>query len=417
MATPFLVAVLIILQIINLVRYVDQINRDVTSFLESIRFAEFTRSFHNAGMGKSFNELSEAFNAVITDFQQVRAEKEEHFHYLQGIIQNIDIGIIVYQQNGDIEVINRAAKKMFQISGIGNIKELDRVSDTLVNILFKICPGENELIKVSTSDDIYQLAIYATELRIKGEIITIASIKNIQTVLENQEIESWQKLIRVLTHEIMNSITPISSLTSTADCLLMNYMAEKNISEEDSEDLEDIRGAVQTINKRSKGLIHFVDTYRNLTKIPKPNFKVAPIIQILDNIMKLFSDEAKSKKIKLTLDINPDNIVINADAQLIEQVIINLVKNSIQALSGQPDAKIELRAFYNQRSRPTIQVIDNGKGIVKEVLDKIFIPFFTTKTTGTGIGLSLSRQILRLHNGSINGRSEPGKETVFTLTF
>jgi two-component system nitrogen regulation sensor histidine kinase NtrY len=167
LATPFLIIILIVLQVINLIRYVDKINRDVTSFLESIRFAEFTRSFHNPGMGKSFKELNEAFNAVISDFQQVRAEKEEHFHYLQGIVQNIDISIIAYQQNGNIELINRAAKKMFQVAGINNIKELKKVSSELVETLFKIKPGESELVKIVTEEDMYQLTIYATELKVK----------------------------------------------------------------------------------------------------------------------------------------------------------------------------------------------------------------------------------------------------------
>jgi two-component system nitrogen regulation sensor histidine kinase NtrY len=254
-------------------------------------------------------------------------------------------------------------------------------------------------------------------LRLKGHVITIASIKNIQTVLENQEIESWQKLIRVLTHEIMNSITPISSLTSTVDGLLMSYIDEQNIEEEEAEDLIDIRSAIHTIRKRSDGLIHFVDTYRNLTKIPTPNFKQALVCSLLENVRLLFKEECKNKKIDFKIEVNPENIVINADVQLIEQVIINLVKNSIQALEGVKSPKISIKASYNQRSRPTIQVSDNGKGIIKEVLDKIFIPFFTTKTSGSGIGLSLSRQILRLHNGSISARSVPNKETTFTLTF
>lgn len=413
--TPILIGVIIILQVLSMIRYVDKTNRDLAGFLESIRFSEFTRSFQIEGMGSSFDELNRAFNDVIKDFQQVRSEKEEHFHYLQSIVQNIDVSIVAFQPDGTIEMINKAAKKLFQVSSLKNIHGLTSFSEDLVMNLLEIKPGENRLVKVRDEDDLLQLSIYATELKMKSRIITLATISNLQSVLEEQETEAWQKLIRVLTHEIMNSITPIASLSSTLDLMLKGIIEEGE--KVDQETILEIQQALQTINKRSTGLLHFVNTYRNLTRIPKPNFKVSSVNELFRNIQLLMEDEMKANGIVFTISTEPDEIRFNADEQLIEQVIINLIKNSIHALKDCDDPRIELKAFLNKRGHLTIQVMDNGQGILKDVLDKIFIPFFTTKPSGSGIGLSLSRQIMRLHNGTISAHSIPEKETVFTLTF
>ena len=416
--TPILVVVLIIFQVFSLIRYVDRTNRDLTSFLESIRFSEFTRSFQIEGMGSSFDELNRAFNDVINDFQKVRSEKEEHFHYLQSIVQNIDVSIIAYRKDGTVEMINKAAKQLFQIHSLKNVKGLEQLSLELVNTLINISPGENTLVKVQDQDDILQLAIYATEFKIKDKLIILATINNIQNVLEEQETEAWQKLIRVLTHEIMNSITPIASLSSTLEIMLKGITDGENVKEDlDIDAVMEIQQAFQTINKRSTGLLHFVNPYRNLTRIPKPNFKIFPVKELFKNLYLLMEEEITENKVNFVTNIEPENIEVSADEQLVEQVIINLIRNSMHALDGRKDPTIELKTYYNKRGRVTIQVADNGTGILPEVLDKIFIPFFTTKQSGSGIGLSLSRQILRLHNGTITAHSVPDQETIFTLTF
>ena len=370
-------------------------------------------------MGSSFDDLNKAFNEVIKDFQKVRSEKEEHFHYLQTIVQNIDVSLIAYQNDGNIELINKAAKKLFQVTNLKNIHGLEVLSRELVDTLLNIKPGENKLVRVNDEEDILQLAIYATTIKIKDKTIILTTIKNIQNVLEEQETEAWQKLIRVLTHEIMNSITPIASLSSTLTNMLDNYNPSGS---EDTKDLEkvaldEIQEALQTINKRSLGLLHFVNTYRNLTRIPKPNFKVCSLAELFKSIQNLLDEEVAHNDIDFKVKIEPENIKITADEQLIEQVLINLIKNSIYALQKRENGIIQLVGFLNKRGRPTIQVIDNGPGILGDVLDKIFIPFFTTKPSGSGIGLSLSKQILRLHNGSITAHSVPDKETIFTLSF
>jgi two-component system nitrogen regulation sensor histidine kinase NtrY len=216
----------------------------------------------------------------------------------------------------------------------------------------------------------------------------------------------------------MNSITPIASLSSTLEIMLKGITENGNIKEElDINTVMEILQALQTINKRSTGLLHFVNTYRNLTRIPKPNFRIFPVSELFKNIYLLMEEELKTSKINFITKIEPENLMVSADDQLIEQVVINLIRNSIHALENRNNPTIELKAFYNKRGHVTMQVTDNGTGILPEVLDKIFIPFFTTKQSGSGIGLSLSRQILRLHNGTISAYSVPEKETVFTMTF
>lgn len=410
----------IVVQIISMMRYVDRTNRVLNNFLESIRYSDFSRTFQVEGLDSSFDKLKKSFNEVIKDFQEVRAEKEENYYYLQTVIQHIGIALIAYGKDGKVELINNATKKLFQLRSLNNINDLSGVSRDLVQKLKQVKHGENSLVRVQDRDELLQLSIYATEFKIHNRSIMLISIKNIQAELDEKEMESWQKLIRVLTHEIMNSITPISSLSSTIMLILKDLsenLQGKDIPEDDMETIREVEGALETIHKRTDGLMHFVNTYRNLTKIPTPTFTIFPVSQLFANIQGLMSEEMATKGIKCQIQIEPESLELSADEKLIEQVLINLVQNAIQALESTTSPQIILKAFMNKRGRITIQVIDNGQGILPNVLDKIFIPFFTTKASGSGIGLSLSKQILRLHGGTINAYSEIDKETNFTLTF
>lgn len=416
--TPVLIIGLVVYQVWSMIRYVDRTNRELANFLESIRYSEFTRTFTIKEAGSSFEALNDAFNEVMHDFQRVRSEKEEHLHYLHSIVQNLDVSILAYQRNGIVEMINPAAKKLFQINTLKDIHKLESLSKELVDTLLKIQPGENHLVKVQDDDDILQLAIQSTEFKVKDKTIMLTTVKNIQNVLEGQETEAWQKLIRVLTHEIMNSIAPISSLSSTIELMIKEYDSKNEDAPcLDNEAVEEIQQALQTINKRSTGLMNFVETYRNLTKISKPNFALVEMNSLLDNVVRLMKRETEDQAIRLYYTMEPDSIELQIDEQMISQVLINLIKNSAHALEGRENGVIHIKGYYNKRGRPTIQIIDNGQGILQDVLDKIFIPFFTTKRNGSGIGLSLSRQILRLHGGTITAQSVPDKETIFSLTF
>lgn len=418
--TPFLFGLLILLQVFSLINYIEKTNRIVTSFLESVRFSDFSRTFQVEGLGSSFDNLKRAFNKVIEDFQRIRTEKEEHYFYLQQIISHVEIGILAYQKDGTVEMINNSAKKLFNVQSLKNIQLLETWSPGFESVFFDIKPGDNELIKVRKGEDILQLSIYATQFKINEREIILVSIKNIQSELEEQEMKAWQKLIRVLTHEIMNSIAPIASLTSTVNVMVKETAKEIGphiTGDFDKDTFTDIIEALNTIHKRSTGLIHFVEKYRNLTKIPNPNFSVYKIKDQFENIYYLLKKEILEKEINITIIVVPEMLEVTADEQLIEQVLINLVKNSIHALENVEKGEIKLNAYISNSGKRVMQIYDNGQGIIKEVGDKIFIPFFTTKSSGSGIGLSLSKQIMRLHGGNIKVNSEPFVETCFTLTF
>lgn len=417
-AALVIIGLFIIYQIYSLINYVQKTNRELTRFLESIKYSDFSQTFKDDGRGSSFTALKKALTDVMNAFRKTRAEKEEHYRYLQTVVQHIGIGLIAFQPNGDVELINTAAKRLLRTAQLKNIKSLQSLSKHLVETFFELKPRERALVKVEDENELLHLALYATEFKLRGQKYSLVSIQNIHSELEEREIEAWQKLIRVLTHEIMNSITPIASLASTINDLIKDsYSVQASGEKIDSESFNDIHHASQTIQKRSQGLLHFVDAYRNLTLVQKPNFQIFLIRELFSRVEKLMQASIKDKGIRFESRIDPQSLELTADPELIEQVLINLLLNSLHAVNRCKKAKINLEASLDGRGRIMIQVKDNGPGIPKENMEKIFIPFFSTKEGGSGIGLSLSRQIMRLHHGSIAVHSEPNAETIFTLRF
>jgi two-component system, NtrC family, nitrogen regulation sensor histidine kinase NtrY len=416
--TIIIIGSVIPLQVYSLIHYIEKTNRDLTRLLESIKYDDFSQTFINKGLGSAYRDLYSAFTNVINDFRKIRTEKEEHYNYLQTVVHHVGIGLISFRENGDVDMINNAAKKLLKTGKLSNVKSLDRFSTKLVETLFQLKSGERSLVKVKNGADLLQLAIYSTEFIMREHKYTLVSIQNIQSELEEKEMEAWQNLIRVLTHEIMNSVTPITSLASTVDDMLSDVKGEqKNIVEVNYEIIQDVLSSIRTIHRRSEGLIHFVDSFRKIARVPKPDFQIFYVSEIFFRVEQLMSKQLSDKHIRLEVKIEPENLELTADQNLIEQVLINLLLNSIQSLDSQPDALVQLKASMDSNGRVLIEVKDNGPGIIEEVLEKIFIPFFTTKKDGSGIGLSLSRQIMRLHKGSIDVYSVLNKETVFTLKF
>ncbi|MFC2158016.1 PAS domain-containing sensor histidine kinase [Acidobacteriota bacterium] len=417
-AALIITGAMILYQIVSLIRFVDKTNRDLSRFFESIKYSDFSQSFKDEGLGKSFASLHSSFSDVVEAFRKTRSEKEEHFRYLQTVVQHVPSGLIAFQPDGKVELINAAAKKLLEVQQITNIKSLQGVSQELIDTMFRLKPRERALVKVEDENEALQLALYATEFKLRGQSYTLVSLHNIRSELEEQEIEAWQKLIRVLTHEIMNSITPISSLASTISALQDDITKNlESAKEPDKDSYEDIQQAAKTIQKRSQGLLHFVDAYRNLTLIPKPEFRPFPLKELFDRVTKLMQSNIQDKSIKFSASIEPAKLEMTADPELLEQILINLLLNALQAVEATKNPIIKLRAHLDGRNRVLIQVKDNGLGITKENMEKIFIPFYSTKEGGSGIGLSLSRQIMSLHNGTIGVHSEPGKETAITLRF
>ena len=418
--TTLLAVGIAIYQVIMLIQFVETTNTLLTNFLESLRYSDFSRTFEIKGLGYSFDRLSESFSVVINDFRKVREEREQNYFYLETVVEHIGFGLISYRNDGVVELINNSTKKLFKITSLKNLRELESFSPELVSKLMTISNGESIMVKIQKQDTILQLAIFATEFKVADRLIRMATIKDIQNELEENEMESWQKLIRVLTHEIMNSITPIASITQTLNYMIKDARSTYTNSFQDEgekETINEIELAIETIHKRSIGLLHFVESYRDLTRIPTPRFTIFPIKRLFDNLKGLMKEEMLSHNIQCIASTKPENLELSADEQLIEQVLINLLKNAIQAVGKTENPVIEIKAYTDLYGKIIIQMIDNGQGILPEVLDKIFVPFFTTKPKGSGIGLSLSRQILRLHGGTLTAHSEPDVQTVFTLKF
>ncbi len=411
---PVIFLLIAIWQVISLVRFVDYTNTELARFFEAIRYSDFTRNMTPRLKGAGFRELNTALNGVVAQIKQNREEKEEQYRYLQTIVQHIGIGLIVFDDTGKVDLVNNAARRILNMSNIRSIEKLKSFDTGLADRITSLSHGERAILKIRVNDELQQMMIFVTDFVMRHRNFRLISFQNIQSELEEKELEAWQSLIRVLTHEIMNSITPISSLASTANSLL-NNRAEKEPAETD-ETLTDVGHAVQTIENRSKGLLNFVENYRKLTKIPKPNYKILPISGLFNTAQLLFKAEMESRNITCEVNIDPDQLEITADPDLIEQVLINLVKNAIEAVNSSPNGQLRLSAYLDRYGKPCLEIADNGPGINKDVIDNIFIPFFTTKASGSGIGLSLSRQIMRVHGGSITARSG-NRETVFTLRF
>lgn len=402
-------SLLFVLQIVLLLRYIGKTNTYIKQFLENIRYNDFNDNFRVEGMGSSFDELGKTFDSVIKDFQNIRSEKEEQYQILQNLIHHVNAGLIVYKENGEIILHNTMFQEFFNLVGVENINQHTKYHPEIPEIIQKLKSQNKILFKRVVDDDILQLAIYRTEFSLKEQNLTLLTVHDIQMELDENEMEAWQKLIRVLTHEIMNSITPISSLSST-----IKGMMKSKESILDHHD--DLLLAIQSIERRSKGLIDFVDKYRSLTKIPKPDFKIINLKLFIEHCIRLISEECTDKNIDTEITIEDASLEIVADENQMEQVIINLLKNACQAVDAIDHPKITIKAFVNNHGQTEVQIIDNGLGILPEVMDKIFIPFYTTKKDGSGIGLSICRQIMRLHGGSIFVNSEPGK-TLFSLRF
>lgn len=408
---------IIVFQTASLVKYVERTNRRLKVFLESIRHSDFVSSFSDHGLGKSFDELNLAFNDVINEFKKTRAAREEQFNYLQTLVQHINIGIIVFDKNGKIDLFNNAIKRMLKKNNLRNIGDLESIDANLADILLHIKAGDNQLVKVFNENELLQLSVHATEFRMHAEDYVLVSLQNIHYELEEKEMDSWQKLIRVLTHEIMNSITPIVSLSSTVKDMLIDE-EEKSLRQEiDTDDVEGALAALETIEKRSQSLLNFVQVYRNLTRIPKPNFRYFSVKELFERVENLMRPKIKELNIDFKASILPDNLMLTADPDLIEQVLINMVINAIHAVKDKENPQIVIQATSTFQNRINITVRDNGYGITPDLMEKIFIPFFTSKKEGSGIGLSLSREIMRLHKGSISVKSKPGVETIFSLSF
>jgi len=416
--TIILVLTLVIVQVVALIKFVDRTNKDIVDFFEAIKNNDFSVPRQKSGNDAYSHYLNDQFEMVIKKLKKSKLAKDERQQYLTTIVQHVGIGLLTFNEKGHIQIMNIAAKRLLKVENIKSINDLQSISEELVKCFWELKTGGRSLINIETGGDERQLSVYAIELTLGNENFKLISLQNIRSELEEKEMEAWQKLVRVLTHEIMNSVTPISSLANTVEGEIVGYLdhseEKPNIGKED---LEDIHLAVQTIQRRSDGLIRFVNDFRSLTHTPEPKFQMVSVMQLFDQIAVLLKHEIATNQIKFLMDVKPKNLALSIDPELIQQVLINLIKNAVQALEERENKTIELLAFQDEKNNTLFVIKDNGAGIDEEAQSKIFIPFFTTKKSGSGIGLSLSRQIMRQHNGSISVKSKVDEGTEFTLRF
>jgi two-component system nitrogen regulation sensor histidine kinase NtrY len=405
------------LQVIALVKFLERPHEELLNFLNSFREDEMAFRYQQSG-NVELNLIRKEFNKIMQKLKGIGDKKEAEFQYLKNIVQHAGVGLITFDDQGTIHIINSAAKKLLKIEKLDNVKELQSVNPSLVDIFFRLKTGGRDLIRLDHGEDVIQLAIYAIELTLHSENSKLISIQNIHSELEEKEMEAWQNLVRVLTHEIINSVTPITSLANTVEEELYSQINNnRELKAMTNDQIADLHMAVKTIKKRGLGLNRFVQDFRNLAQIPEPKKSEVKVKEIYDEILILLRKEISNKGIKVTTAIENENFIITVDKELVEQVLINIIKNAIQVFEEQTHKLIELGAYKDDKGQPVLTVKDNGSGIEPEAIEKIFIPFFTTKKSGSGIGLSLSRQIMRKHGGSLLVKSKVDEGTEFFLKF
>ena len=409
-------AILVIGLLLEMFSFMDRSNREFRNLILALKHQDFSQSFRSRYNEKSFVELEKEFREVIELYKNARLEKEVHYQYLQFIINHINIAVICYRKDGRIELSNPAARALLGLSNLSNLDLIRQTDDKLYNIITGLGPGDKELIKLILKGELMVLSVFATEFKLQDVSYKLVSLQNIRSELDEQELESWQKVIRVLTHEIMNSVTPVSSLSTAINEMLRDEKGRpKELASIEEDDMSDMYDSLKTIEERSKGLLNFVSTYKNLTRLPIPQFQHIKVEDLINHVSVLMKKVLDKNEIDLEIKSAQAGLEIYADQDLIQQVLINLIVNAKDALQKRKDRKIQLGSL-KKNGKIIIQVRDNGPGIDQDNIDKIFIPFFTTKKKGSGIGLSLARQIMRMHKGSIYFTSDE-EGTIFTLEF
>lgn len=408
---------LILFQAYRLVEEVNKTNADLEKFFSSVQNHDSSIRFSENTKNNPFKKLHDRMNHLNTIIQNVKIENERISHFLQNVVDHVDVGLLSFDMNGKIEIYNRAAKRYLNVQRPQQLSSLKTMNDEIFPIINTIKPGQEILHKMRIDNLLQSVLIKASELKFESNIIKLVSFQDITNELDKKELDSWQKLIRVLTHEIMNSISPITSLTTVISGYFKKKDDENPVPPEkiDNQIIAKTLSGLDTIEETGKGLLDFVDKYRSLTSLPKPDLSKFTIDSLFRKC-RLLMESSIPNNIKIIASVYPEDIIIVADYAQVEQILINLIKNAIEALSSKKNGTIHLKAFYADGGT-LIQVEDNGIGISDDIIEDIFVPFYTTKENGSGIGLSLSKQIMQNHDGTISVNSAPNKGAKFTLKF
>ncbi|OUJ72268.1 sensor histidine kinase [Hymenobacter crusticola] len=403
---------------LELARYVTRSNQELASFLLAVKYRDFSQHFNEAHTDPALKQLHTAFNQLNGTFRQLSAEKEAQFTYLQTILALIDTGIISYDSNGQVEWVNESFKQILELPYLRNMHALQKRHPVLHEAIQQLQVGVPAVVKLTVGQKTMQLLLSATSFKIHQRSFTLVAFKNVSHTLEETQTEAWQKLLRVMTHEIMNSVAPIASLADTLRRHVHLEKAKAAVSlGTDSDLLDDVEEGIRIIQHRSEGLLNFAQVYRNFSKITTPLLTTIYVQELFQSIRALLARQLAEQHIELVLSVQPADLLLQADSQLMEQVLINLVLNAAHAVAECSQPRIQLIGKSTADGRVVLEVLDNGSGIPTDLLDSIFIPFFTTRPNGSGIGLSLARQIMHLHKGSIQVQSVEGAGSVFRLAF
>ncbi len=413
--TSIILATIIIASIVELIYFSENWARELKKFLMSIKHRDFTGFYYNEKLKHSLPEYKFAFKEISREFQHVRIEKELHYQYLQTLTDHIKIALICYKDDDYIEMTNPAANDLFGVHQLRSLDQLKRAAPELYSGI-KSFTGKPQIIKTVIKGKLRQLILDRSQFILGSEPLTLVSFRDIKNELEQNELDSWKKLIQVLTHEIMNSATPISSLGKAVLEILDNRERNKTGSITfEKDDFDDLYSSVATIENRGRGMLKFVDDYKNLMNIPQPNFEQVEVMNLIMYTKNLLAPQFESRGIDLEINNEPDGITVFADRDMIERVILNLMLNAMYAMEDVANPKLIIATNKTVSGKILISVSDNGQGIPDENMDKVFVPFFTTRKGGSGLGLGISREIMRLHHGNIEVESIANQGTTIRL--
>ena len=407
----------LILAIYELWHFVNRTNDEVSRFLDAARYADYSQHFSFPDLGSGFGALGETFTDILEQFRSARSEQETDLRRLKAIVEHVPVPLVSVQTDKTLSLLNNSARRLVGTARVNHLEDLKQFGEGFYDAVAEVLPGSRVLVKFTADGMEQQLTMAATEVTVDGDRETLISLQDIQSELNMTQAEAWQDLVRVLTHEIMNSITPVSSLARTASDLVNDVNLKLDDDSPIAEDLADIHDAVETVARRSDGLMQFVHGYRQLTRLTPPDKKSIPISVLFDSVSRLAMADWPDQSAKLNTSVTPQGLEVLADRDLVEPVLLNLLRNAWQASSVSNKAEIELSGRLNRRGHVIIEISDNGPGVPADIARKIFVPFFTTKEDGSGVGLALTRQVMIAHGGFVTLDDSEDGGAKFSLIF